>query len=421
MSINSKGTYLYLVLLVICLAVFPAFASPEIEGTFEELYPDPWWSTTWGITAISIGTAVAVAGAIAFTVATAGTGGAMLGAAGGWITSVGSAVGMAAGYGSGAAAAGLAILGGGTLASGGFGMAGGAFVVAALTGAATGVVTDISISVASDKILKEPYRRYEYIKVPLIEKKGSKDVRNIVKEMREVEEKLAKEKIDEKEFKNKTVALSSQLIDKSSSICKGEFENKDSLYDAINVAIISFNKQDDKRLQICLDSVWPHAKNGSFLSYLGALNLLSDGNYEAATKELEVTVAKEPTALQPYILYIMALKDLGEYKKAFKVSKDGLRNVGKNNYHLLFSAGEAAFELNEFETAASYFEKAYKEITEDLIEADTAMTAAKAHYKAGNTKEAWKWYEKALGDLGKKHEDFKKEITERWNDITNET
>ncbi|MBK1645183.1 hypothetical protein CKO25_11105 [Thiocapsa imhoffii] len=345
----------------------------------------------------------------------------MLGAAGGWITTVGSAVGMAAGYGSGAAAAGLAILGGGTLASGGFGMAGGAFVIAALTGAATGVITDISISVAADAILKEPYRRYEYIKVPLIEKKGSKDVRNIVKELKEVEENFAKEKIGKEEFENETNRLSSELINKASNVCESKQKDKNSLFDAINIAILSYNKQDEEIQKLCWDSVWPHAKNGSFLNYLSALNLLSEGQYEKAIKDLETAVAKEPTALQPYILYIMSLNDLDEHKKSLKVAKDGLKNVSKKNYHLLFAAGNASFYLKDYDSAANYYEKAYNAISEDMIKTDTAMMAAISYHEADDNKSAWKWYERALKTLGKNNEDYKAEITRRWSDITNET
>jgi len=174
--------------------------------------------------------AVAIAGALAFTVVTAGTGGAMLGAAGSWITAVGSMVGMAAGVGTGAAAAGLAILGGGTVAAGGFGIAGGAFVVAALTGAATGVITDVSIEVASKMIINAPYRRYEFIKIPLVEAHGSADVKSLVVELKELEESFANQDISSDVLGTKTKRVSGQLVSRLSNVCNN-FDDENARYD----------------------------------------------------------------------------------------------------------------------------------------------------------------------------------------------
>lgn len=399
------------------LIVFPVFAAVTINATFAELYPDPWWSTGWGIAIVSVGVAIATAGAIAFTVATAGTGGAMLGAAGGWITAVGSTVGMAAGYGSGAAAAGLALLGGGTLATGGFGIAGGAFVVAALTGVATGVVTDMSLDAASKIIINEPYRRYEFIKVPLVEKRGSKEVRKLVEELREIEETAYDNDENKGGFESETRRVSGLLVERLMSACSKPEENKEALYDAINGAILSYNLGNDQLANKCIKLVEASADNRSFLNYLSALNLLTQGDYESAKTKLYLSINNEPDALQPYILYNMVLTDQGDYRRALEISEKGLDNVSKNNYQLLYSAGESAFRLEDFEEAAKYFEKAYSNVSESLIEADTAMMVAVSYHKAGDSKLGWVWYEKALKKLGKDNEENKAAITKRWNEI----
>lgn len=56
----------------VALAV-PVLAAVMIDATFAHLYPEPWWKTGWGKMLIGVGVALATAGALAFTVAKAGT------------------------------------------------------------------------------------------------------------------------------------------------------------------------------------------------------------------------------------------------------------------------------------------------------------------------------------------------------------
>jgi hypothetical protein len=417
MSIFQSKHWKFFVVCFLFMAL-PALAAVAIDASFSNFYPEPWWSTFWGKAAISFGVAIAVAGAVAFTVATAGTGGAMLGAAGSWITAVGSMVGMAAGVGTGAAAAGLAILGGGTVAAGGFGIAGGAFVVAALTGAATGVITDVSIDVASKMIIKEPYRRYEFIKVPMIEEHGTDDVKNLVAELKEIEDKLASKEISPDAFGSETKRVSAELVSRLSDACNFDDESADARYNAVNAAILFFNLGDEKKSLNCINKLEFRTNEDSFLSYLHALNQLTTGDYQAAFKELDITIAREPSALQPYILYTMALNDKGEYRKALKIAGVGLENVSQSNFQLLYTSGDAAFRLEDFSAAAEWFEKAYSNISEDVIEADTAMMVAVSYYKSGDKKQGWEWYEKALNKLGSDNEEGKAAITARWSAIS---
>jgi tetratricopeptide (TPR) repeat protein len=392
-------------------------AAVMVDASFSNLYPDPWWKTSWGGALIGVGVALVTAAAIAFTVATAGAGGAMLGAAGSWITSVGSMVGMAAGYGSGAAAAGLAILGGGTVASGGFGMVGGAFVVAALTGVATGIVADLSLKAATELVINEPYKRYDFIKIPMLEKRGSKKIVDHVEELKELEIQLSEEKIEPQKFSSETKRISKEMQSYfRSHACRPRArKDKNKIYDSINAAILYFNLGRDKEAEKCIDFVSLHSENSSFLSYLTALNNLAENEYPDAFKDLDIALAREPEALQPYILYTMALSDQENYRKVLKIANDGLRNVSKSNFQLLYTAGEAAFQLKRYGEAAKYFKKAYSNVSEDFIEADTAMMVAISYHKDGDESEGWKWYEKALNKLGKKNDQYKREITKRWN------
>lgn len=54
----------------------------------------------------------------------------------------------------------------------------------------------------------------------------------------------------------------------------------------------------------------------------------------------------------------MALKDQEKYGEVLKIANDGLKEVGKDNFHLLYIAGEASFQLKRYTDAARYFEKA---------------------------------------------------------------
>lgn len=133
----SKQFFLFLMLFV--LAVPSVLAASE-QATFASFY-DP--SSHLGWLAITGGVIFAIgAGAAVFFSGGAATPG--VAAVGSWIGS--SVLGF-----SGVAAtnAGLALLGGGSLAAGGFGMAGGAAVISAAFAFSTGVVVDVTVNSVS--------------------------------------------------------------------------------------------------------------------------------------------------------------------------------------------------------------------------------------------------------------------------------
>ncbi len=412
------------ILVLLALVAIPVIAAVGYAVTFEEVYPPTIWDTALGKMLIALAFALAFAGATAFIVATAGTGGAMLGAAGAWFTTVGSFVGGLAGVGSGAAAAGLAILGGGTIASGGFGIAGGVFVVSALTGAATGVITDIAINKAQDELINKPYKRYEFIKVPLSEE-GSDPVTDLVEQFMEFDEELEDGDITVAEHKSKTQAVASQFKQVTGQACDNINDDEESVFDAVNAAIFAHNSGDGAKVKKCLDALELKASNGSFLSYLAALDLLADGDYPEAFKNLNLAIAREPSALQPYILYTMALNDKKEYKKVVKIASDGLDNVDDDNFHLLYSRGEAYYRLERYLDAAEDFSQAYDEVSENFVEVDTAMMVAVSYLKGKEVAKGRKWFDKALKKVEVKLEDDEKSelatekarlaITNRWN------
>ncbi|TVQ85376.1 MAG: tetratricopeptide repeat protein [Chromatiaceae bacterium] len=388
----------------------------SIDGSFAELYPDPWWSTRWGRTAITLGAAVAVAGAAAFTVASAGGGAAALSAAGSWVANAGALAGFAATYGVGAAATGLALLGTDTESSGGFGIAGSGYVIAALTGPGTGVVTDLSLDQVRHRLHRRSHQRYEFIKLPLAERRGNRDVRALLAELREIEDRLAYGDITGEMFRRETVAISDRLQRRLHDTCSDPGVQRNQLFDAINAAILAYNRGDDAGAARCIAAVTLHARQRSFLNYMTALHLLTAGAYEHAFNALDTAIVREPGALQPYILYITALGDRHEYARALEIARLGLRNVDRNSVHLLYAAGDASFRLSEYQQAAEFFQQAHRHIDDDLIRADTAMMVAVAWYRSGETSQGWDWYQRALRELGS-NEEAKRAITRRWNHL----
>ena len=421
-NLLKKSQFQKPLLLGLVFVMLPVLASVGYDITFNEVYPPSFWTTAMGKVLIALGFALAFAGATAFIVATAGTGGAMLGAAGAWFTTVGSFVGGLAGVGSGAAAAGLAILGGGTIASGGFGIAGGVFVISALTGAATGVVTDVVYEKVQDELINKPYKRYEFIKVPLSEE-GSDPVVERVEKLAEIDADLEDGDINVAEHRKQTKETAGELSLYLKDACDNIGEEEERVFDAVNAAIYAHNTGDGAKVKKCLKVLELHASNGSFLSYLAALDYLADGNYQEAFKNLDLAIAREPSALQPYILYTMALNDNKEYRKVVKIASDGLDNVDDDNYHLLYSRAEAYYRLKRYLDAAEDYTEAYDEVSENFVEVDTAMMAAVSYLKGGEIAKGRKWYDKAISKVeGKDDNETEKlrvEISERWNCLVN--
>ncbi|MEA1053189.1 tetratricopeptide repeat protein [Lamprobacter modestohalophilus] len=421
-----KANSLLKVSFITFIAVFAvsALAAVSIDGTFNELYPPSWWDSTMASVLISIGIGLGLAVAAVITVSTAGAGGPMMAAAGTWITAVGATVGTAIGVGSGAAAAGLAFLGGGTLATGGFGIAGGVFVVSALTGAATGVITDLTIRTVADELINEPYKRYEFIKVPLIQDRGSKVVQSYVDDLVELDEKFAKGKLESADYSKQVSRVSEDLALFLKDACPRKLDNKAQIYDAINAAIFAYNSGDSNKVKKCITLASYYATDKSFLYYLTGLNMLAEGDYKDAYVELKIAIQREPSALQPYLLYTMALSDNEKYKEAVTVATQGLNEIDDDKYHLLYSRGSSEYRLENYESAAEDFVKAYKNVSDNIIEVDTAMMAAVSYLKGGDRKNGWKWYEKALDKVdGVDDEDEdaqRTEIQTRWSCMVDE-
>jgi tetratricopeptide (TPR) repeat protein len=159
-----------------------------------------------------------------------------------------------------------------------------------------------------------------------------------------------------------------------------------------------------------------NVSNGSFINYIDALNDLSEGKYEYAMIKLDTAISQEASALKPYILYTIALKDRRDYRLAVKIAEDGLHNADSSSFDLLYSAGDASFSDKNYMQAAQYFERAYDNIDSPSIVADTAMMVAVSYYRGGQKEEANTWYNKAITKLGN-DENSKADYSNRWRGV----
>ena len=355
--------------------------------TFNLLYPVPFYKTgafKWTAVAVVavVGTGVSIAtwGATSVPFATA------LG-------------GLLAGGGSGAWAAGLATLGGGTLASGGFGMAGGAFVI--------GTITDLSL-VGLGSFMPEDNtkgKNYTTIKIPLPQV-GSEQTLNTYEQIEELTEKLMDGKIEpvfyEKQIYNYYIYASENLNPQVSS------------YDLINGAILTYNLGDFKKSQEYLDrSKVSFGVSSSFINYMQALLNLVNNN--SAGYELNLAIAQEPKALNPYLLKIQIAMDEDRLSEARRVVDEGLDNYDDDNYQLNYLGGIILYRQGNYKGAIDYFKDALSNTTINEIEAETKMLIAKCYKKDSNSKKADKWYMDALSEVDDDDENGQKYINKLVN------
>jgi tetratricopeptide (TPR) repeat protein len=359
-----------------------------------------------------------VTAAVTFiTVYTAGTGGASLGAAGSYATWIGSQVGMAAGVGSGSAAAGLAMLGGGTVASGGLGMAGGAAVVSAVTD--IGLMASLSVASSTVETDKDAGIRYSQFVIELPET-GSKKVRKVLDDIRDAKKRFEDDKIKIDEYRNISKPLNNLAL---AEIIVTPNEDKDFAYDQINCAILNFNIRQYSESKHCLDVAEGHIKNHSFVNYLSAsIDLSKGGDKSNVEKKLRQAIKEEPEALKPYILLAMVLEDQGKYDAAIEVEKGGIKNVG-SKFELTWKAGEDSLAIQKYDDAIQFYQNAYSSINSLVhwvsepvgikrLKADCYMKIALAYKKSNQEEKGYEFFKKAVDKLDAKGD--KNQYREIW-------
>jgi tetratricopeptide (TPR) repeat protein len=410
-KISKKNILMVVILLLIFCSPSLTFSSdyPMINVSFNDVYPKPFLETKTG-KGIVVATTVVVASMYSYFFAQpAGTGGVMLATTPATVKIIATQIRLLAGCGSGETTAGLPIAGTG------LGMGGEVLVIGTITSIGTGVIVDIAIDQAVSSIKKEPYKRFEYLKLPLIEK-GSKDVVKLVKQIKEAEEDFFKGKISLNQYRFFIEQEYAPLLKKRLESMSSSITTKEAAYDLVNRAMLYFNTGKYKLSERDFNAVLAYSEKSSFVLYGLALNNLINNKYSEAIIKLEQCSIQEPEALQPYVLNIMALKDNKRYQEAILLAKSGLNNVGKN-FALAWEAGEISyFHLKNYKYAANYFEIAYDKVGEDVVEAEAAIMVALSYKKMTDNEQAMKWYKKALKKAEKNADQIQK-IERMWKNV----
>jgi len=356
----------------------------ELEPvTFDLLYPTPFYKT-----GVFKWTAV-VAVSVVVGIATVYTGGA---ASVPGATLIGSLLGSTW-------TAGLAALGGGTLASGGLGMAGGALVIATTTDVAIAGLTSFAIPKNNIK-----GKDYSTLKIPLpTNGKGSKIVIRTFEEIDELKDKLEDGDISISEYE--------RLIYNKYVYALENVHEYASPYDLINGAILAYNLgkfDESKRYLERAYRVFPG--HSSFVYYQRALLNLVDNKIDSAMNNLDKAISQEPGALTPYLLKVQLALDNGQIRVAKEAVEDGLKNYDDDNFQLNYLGGTIAYREDNYKKAIDYYEEALSNTTINEIEAECKMLIAKSYKNLYDSKKADKWYKDALSEIDDDNEKGRKYI-----------
>jgi len=344
--------------------VVARYTSNRIDGSFEDIYPKPFFETPEGKFVLIGGSAVIVATVTYFTA------GAGLASAGPIATWVGTQVGMATGVGSGATAAGLAVLGGGTIASGGLGIAGGLAVVAA--------ISDIGIMIAIDQAadalpsdVNNPTEKYRLLKIPLPKKANGR----VLKHFEKAEEIM--EELEAMDSAHPAYAQKATMVRAHYSGALNQLQNIDPKsdeagYDYIARAVLEYNFMEYQKSLHSISEAMRYTKNRAFCGYVISLIRLTQGGKQSlkdAARLLDQVTKDDPSAIQPYILQTIVYMDKKMPETALKTARNGLKQVD-NNFELNWRAAEIAFfNLNNYKVAAELYEEALSNISQNEMEA----------------------------------------------------
>ena len=354
---------------------------------FSTIYPTPFLSTRTGKVTLYLASAAAV---MAVTYFTAGTGTAA--AAGPITTFVGGSIGGVMGlHGIAAVNAGLAMLGGGTVASGYFGILGG---IAVLNG-----IGDIALALAVDTALSNLPENSHHGFVQLIKLKPffSPISRAVKKDLKEFE--AAWEEADEDPEKAEFYA--SRLERALSAEIDRAAEDDTTAYNNLLLSILRYNNGDfdEARSAAAAARRFVDPMRSSVLDYVDALMDLAEGKEMDAIQLLERIIAQEPDALPPYIVLAQIRIDRKDFVEAFRVLQLGLKNVDGRDCSMNWMAGNCLYANGHYEEAIKYYRKALSNMTINEYEALYKLNIARCYRRMGRAEDGKYWLEDAIAEV----------------------
>lgn len=353
---------------------------------FSTIYPTPFFSTRTGKVTLYLASAAAV---MAVTYFTAGTGTAA--AAGPIATFVGGSIGSVVGlHGIAAVNAGLAMLGGGTVASGYFGILGG---IAVLNG-----VGDIMFGLALDTALSAIPENSHHSFVQLIKLKPffSRISPAVKKDLKEFE--AAWEESDRDPEK---IEFYSSRLERALSAEIGRITDDATAYNGLLLSILRYNNEDfgGARSAAAAARQFVDPTCSSVLDYVDALMDLAEGKEADAVRLLERIIAQEQDALPPYIVLAQIRIDERNFMEALRVLQLGLKNVDGRDCSMNWMAGNCLFANGRYDEAIEYYRKALSNMTINEYEALYKLNIAKCYKKLGKAKDGKYWLDDAIAEV----------------------
>lgn len=358
---------------------------------FSTIYPTPFFSTRTRKITLYLASAAAV---VAVTYFTAGTGTAA--AAGPIATFVGGSIGGVVGlHGIAAVNAGLAMLGGGTVASGYFGILGGIAVLNGVGDIMLGLTLDTALSVLPEN---SHHSFVQLIKLKPFFNRISSAVKKDLKEFQAVFEESNKdmEKMEFYSFRLER-ALSAEI---------GRVTDDATAYNALLLSILCYNDGDfdGARSAAAAARQFVDPTCSSVLDYVDALMNLADGKETDAVRLLERIIAQEPDALPPYIVLAQLRIDEKDFMEALRVLQLGLKNVDDRDCSMNWMSGNCLCASGRYEEAIKYYRKALSNMTLNEYEALYKLNIAKCYKKLGRAEEGKYWLDDAIAEVSDRTE-----------------
>jgi len=405
---------------------------------FKHIYPKKFYKKSYFGFVI---TGVAIAGAGAFSYFTAGAG------APAAATGVGAVATAVGGGGSGAYMAGLstigswfggnAILGASILNGISIGaLGGGTSTFAGLSILAkAGVMASVTaIGLDGVAYFQNPEtKQLGYrVKIMIPKNLGSKDTRQLIDRMDEVEEEISDALEDGDGAKQqKLFELKHEYQKEAIELLKKKLSQKDNQEDLIVLGIIASNNAEYTLFDQAIKKIDSSTlDNTSFLNYLKGLNSLYKGNKKESLEFLDSSITENSYALEPIILSINILGEefLKNEVKIESLAKKAEENFDSDKYSsqytltgVFYRVATFYFQNKRYVSAQKYYEKAYnelgllqknffgKELTHTL-----ELAIINSLYQQNKIEQASKRYEDLIKDIDEDKSEEKKKISEQY-------
>ena len=385
-----RSRSLVLSVIIFNLVFFSSLALADtIDASFSGVYPKGFFETTAGNYVIITSTTIVAAVATFYFSPAAGS--AILAKAPLWMTTVASTVGQIAGYGSGATAAGLAILGGGTIANGGFGMAGGVAVLEFVSDLGSGILVDRAYSLMdtkSDKtFLCDTLAFPASLELPPI---GREQIKYYAKELKIHE---IKGDVSSNQYKSTRQALERELESVNYNTKKVDLES------IIVRAVYNFNnstKDSDQVLHKDISFLRKNSSNSGFLDFMEGIANFQRSQTSNGVTLLKKAINSDSRELKPYYWLIVHYRDNGEFSKALELANLGINNLSKQRFPLYWEAAKLYYRTKQYSLAAQRFEDAFNDIDDPDVKAEAAHMIAVSHWNLGDYPQANKWHDDSI-------------------------